>query len=651
MLIATAGHVDHGKTALVRALTGVDTDRLPEEKSRGLTIDLGFAYHPLDGGGVLGFVDVPGHERFIRNMIAGVPAIDYALLVVAADDGPMPQTVEHLAILGLLGVARGAIAVSKVDRVAAARVEEVGEAVHALARASVLEGAPLFPVSALAGSGLEALRAHLAREAAALPAREAAGGLRFAVDRAFSVHGAGLVVTGAVYAGRVAVGERLRVMPGGREVRVRGIEAAGHEQPSAQAGMRAALNLAGRGVDPRSVARGSWLVAPQAGPASERIDVWLEVLASEPAPLRQWTPVHVHHGAGFATGRVTLPGGGALAPGEAGFAQIVTAQALSAVHGERIVLRDTSGRRTVGGARVVDPYAPRRVRDRTARIAQLEALREPDPAAALAALLERSPDGVDPLAFAHGRNLDPAAMQRLAQACGATAADTPRGPRLVAPQAFAALVARLDAALAAHHEQHPDQVGPREAQLIGSVARGGARDLAAAALAQAVREGRVVRDGVALRLPAHRPALSPQDQVLWDRVARVLTADATKPPTVGDLAAGLELDRVLLLDFLERATRRGQLIRVAANRFLHPRAVARLAREAEALAGARGEAGFDARAYRDATGIGRNLTIDVLEYFDAMGLTRRAGDTRRVVRSSASLFGDAEPARTEAGNG
>jgi selenocysteine-specific elongation factor len=640
MLIATAGHVDHGKTLLVHALTGVDTDRLPEEKQRGLTIDLGFAYQTTDDGQVLGFVDVPGHERFIRNMIAGVPAIDFALLVVAADDGPMPQTLEHLAILDLLGVDHGAVVVSKCDRVEPARVEAVCEAVREVTAGSSLAGMPVFPLSAMTGEGMDALREHLAKEAAARQERHASGCMRFAVDRSFSVKGAGLVVTGAVYAGSIAAGDRLLLAGTDLEVRVRGIESAGASVENASAGMRCALNLAGRGVDARSVSRGHWLVSTDAGPVSDRFDVQLKLLGSESAPLKQWTPVHVHHGASFITGRVTLPGGEPIQPGEEGVAQIVTGRPVSAVYGERLVLRDTSGRRTLGGARIIDPYAPRRARDRQARLQLLEILREPDHGDALRGALQASPDGVDVERFAQGRNQTLTTIMECATSLGAVSIDTADGRRLVLPETFDALRAAVRSALTTWHETQPEAVGPRELELLGQLARGPSQGLAAAALSTLVRAGEVVRDGISLRLPGHQPSLSPVDAALWDRVSVHLTPEATKPPTVGDLATTLELDRVMLLDFLERSARRGQLIRVAANRFFHPRAVATLAQSAESLGHGEPGVGFDARRYRDATGIGRNLTIDVLEFFDVMGLTRRVGDTRKVIRTSSELFGN-----------
>ena len=374
MIVATAGHVDHGKTALVRALTGVDTDRLPEEKQRGLTIDLGFAYHPLDGGQVLGFVDVPGHERFVRNMLAGVGSVDLALVVVAADDGVMPQTREHAAILDLLGVTGCIAVVSKVDKVDAARAAEVGAEIESLLSATGMGGAEVHRVSALSGAGMDALAAALRQRALGLAARAANGRFRLCIDRVFTLKGAGLVVTGTVHAGTAHTGERLVVTPGGHEARIRGIHAQDRPAERARAGERCALNLSGRGLGPGTIARGDWVVDRAMHAPGDRIDVRLRVLPAETRALRHWTPVHVHLAASHSTARVAVLGAGGIAPGEDGRVQVVLDRPLHALAGDRIVIRDQSATRTMGGGTVIDPFSPKRGRARPARLAWLDAI-------------------------------------------------------------------------------------------------------------------------------------------------------------------------------------------------------------------------------------------------------------------------------------
>ncbi|HEY1259857.1 MAG TPA: selenocysteine-specific translation elongation factor, partial [Stellaceae bacterium] len=416
MILATAGHIDHGKTALVEALTGVDADRLPEEKRRGLTIDLGFAYATLPDGTELGFVDVPGHERFLPNMLAGVLSIDRVLLVVAADDGPRPQTIEHLDILELIGVAEITGVVTKIDRIAPERIAAVvGETGELLAAAGYADS-PIFPVSSRTGEGIGALREYLrgaARAAAHARASMPPRGLfRMPIDRAFSLPGVGLVVTGTAISGKVGLGDRLIVSPGGATVRVRSLHAQNHPIDSAAAGERCAVNIAGGFAEGGGPDRGDWLVAPERHAPAARIDLLLRASRHAPTALRDGLPVHFHIGAADVVGRLALLDRRAIPPGETGFAQIDLDRRVAALHADRVLLRDHAARHTLAGGSVIDPFAPRRGRRLPARLEMLEAMAPADPKAALAQLL--AADGVVDLArFALLRNLAPAELERL----------------------------------------------------------------------------------------------------------------------------------------------------------------------------------------------------------------------------------------------
>ena len=640
MLIATAGHVDHGKTVLVKALTGVDTDRLPEEKARGLSIDLGFAYHTRADGAVLGFVDVPGHERFIRNMLAGVAAIDYALLIVAADDGPMPQTREHLAILDLLGVEAGAVVVTKIDLVDASRTAAAAGRIEALVEGTGLEGAPVFPVSAVTGMGMAALHDHLGGLAARRRATGADTGTRFrlAIDRCFSVRGAGLVVTGAVFAGEVAVGDRLVLAPAGGGVRVRSIHAQSRPAERGVRGERCALNLAGTDLGRTEIRRGDWLTGEPAPGVSHRFDAEIRVLASEDRPLAHWTPMHVHAGAASFTGRAAVLEGRTISPGSRGLVQVVVDQPFVGVRGDRFILRDQSARRTIAGGAVLDPAGALRGRARPERISDLRALAASNPDAALARLLATTVNGVDLDHFADAWNLRPAEAEALFDRAGVEAVALARGRTVgFARGDWSALQEALLAAVHRTHEDSPERAGAVSAELARSAAR--SREVAAAAIGSLVRDGRLVREGRYLRAPEHEPRLSPRDAALWKKVSLHLVEDAVKPPVLAELAGTLGVDRSLLALFLGRSAGRGLLVRVAPNRFYHPAALRRLAEVAERLAAASEDHRFDAKTFRDTSGIGRNLTIQVLEYFDGAGLTRRIGDARIVVRRAEDLFG------------
>jgi selenocysteine-specific elongation factor len=645
VLVATAGHVDHGKTTLVRALTGIDTDRLPEEKRRGLTIDLGFAYRHLDDGTTLGFVDVPGHERFVRNMIAGIPAIDLGLLIVAADDGPMPQTREHLAILDLLGVSRGIVAVTKIDSVSPARALEVIAEARALVAGTGLADAPALGVSAETGEGMAELEHALLRAASASAPRPHGGGFRLAVDRCFTVPGAGVVVTGAVFAGRVALAERLRLVPGDLEVRVRGIRAQDREAEVGRAGERCALNVVGPSVARDAVHRGQWLVTPELATVGTHLDAHLRVLADAPRAVRHWTPVHLHHGAAAVPARVAMLEGHALEPGEEGLVQLVLERPIHAAAGDRLVLRDQSARETLAGGRVIDPLSARRDRSRPARLALLRALDTPVHEEALRHALEVAEDGLAPDAFGRARNLRAGETAALVEAVAAARVETDRGLLLTTRDRLAHAREALLAALDAFHAAHPDALGPDAAVLTMTPATVAGPGLRAGVLRALLREGAVRRAGRALMRADHRPSLPPEDQPLWDKLLGLVGPGVLQPPVITALREPLGLDAAATEAFLERCAARGLVVRAAPNRYLHHRAAATLAAVAEALGHETGR--FDARTYRDRAGIGRNFAIDLLEFFDAARLTRRIGDERVILAEAATLFGEGDAEAAE----
>ncbi len=641
MIVATAGHVDHGKTLLLKALTGVDTDRLPEEKKRGLSIDLGFAYRELPGGDILGFIDVPGHERFVRNMLVGVAAIDFVLFVVAADEGPMPQTAEHLAILDILGIERGAVALTKIDRAEPERIAEVTTQVQEILAPTSLSGIPIFPLSSLSGEGVEALNGHLTETALEIPPHPAGGRFRLAVDRCFTISGAGLVATGTVFSGTIGVGERLLLSPPGIEVRLRSLHAQNRDSQSGRAGQRCALNIAGN-VKRSDVQRGQWLLEAAVHAPVRRLDARLRVLPGEAKALRHWTPVHVHIGAADVTGRLALLRDRSLKPGQTALVQLVLDHQIGALRGDHFVLRDQSAKRTLGGGIVLDPFAPARGRARPQRLAYLEAMERESPGEALkAALAARPRDGVDLDRFARAWNLTAAEAEALGDRAGVVAIGGGGGGNDAIgldSGHWESLRAAVIGALRHWHRQKPDSAGPSEVALrLGIDEPVGAR-VFAALIRDLARQKVLLRDGAALRLPDHRPEMSAPDAALWQRLEPFLQEGGVRPPRLREVAAELGIDLKALTGFYGRAARQGLLLPVADNRYFPPAAVAELARIAEDLAGRSSDQAFTARQYRDAAGIGRNLAIEVLEYFDKVKFTARSGDNRRLRRPAAELF-------------
>ena len=639
MIVATAGHIDHGKTLLVKALTGVDADRLPEEKQRGLTIDLGFAYLPLEDGPTIGFVDVPGHERFIRNMLAGVSGIDLALLIVAADDGPMPQTEEHLAILDLLDIRRGAVAITKTDRVDEHRIAEVVDDIHVLLAGTSLDGAEMFQVSALKGVGVAELRRFLEDTAREIPSRTTGGGFRLAIDRNFNLKGAGLVVTGTVFAGETRPGDQLMVSPGGHEVRVRGIHAQNHESDTGAAGQRCALNLTGRGIGRDSISRGDWLLAPFLNSPTRRFDARLKILASENRPLRHWTPVHVHAGAVALTGRVALLGDRSIPPGEAALVQIVVDTATSVNFGDRFVIRDQSARRTIGGGRVIDPFAPGRGRRAPERLALLKATDHEDLGTALQAMCAAAPGGIDLDRLAVARNEAPPGIATTAANAGLVVTTTSNNDIAMTPGHWDQLRSTIVEEITKHHASASDSPGMalRELRVATGVTAG--MPLFAAAVADLVASGKLVQEGGVIRQADHQTALAPGDAALWDKVSPLLEAEDGRPPSVPDLADRLRMNVRDLERFLVKLGRQGLTVQVSRNRFMTPSMIRRLAGIAEKLAAETDAQRFTVRMFRDASALGRNLTIEVLEFFDRSGFTRRVGDERMILKPVADAFG------------
>ena len=633
MIVGTAGHIDHGKTALVKALTGVNADRWAEEQQRGITLDLGYAYQPLPSGDVLGFIDVPGHERLVHNMLAGATGIDYVLLVIAADDGPMPQTREHLEILDLLGLDRGAVALTKTDLAAPDRVDAVQAEIHNLLASTGLGQAQVFPVSAQTGSGIDALRAHLHQVAESAPPRSQAGRFRLAVDRRFTLSGAGTVVTGTVHAGTVGVGDELVLSPSGQSVRVRGIHAQNQPSDTGRAGQRCALNLAGPGLEKDAIERGDWVVHRDLHRPTGRFDALLRVLPDASRPLRHWTPVQVHLGPARLGARVAVLEGEAIDPGAEGLVQLVIEGQTHALHGDRFVLRDPSARRNLGGGFVLDDQPPARGRRRPERLTALRALCAADPFTALQGLLPHTERGIVLEDFAQAWNLEPdwAAAVNADHRLHRVAA--PKGTLVFDPVRWNGLRQRTLAELAAEHERHPDQIGPDRERLRRIAAPLLDRPAFAALIDELVAAGEAVLNAPWIHLPGHRVTLAPTDERLWlDHIRPMLSAHPFNPPRVRDIARALQLEEDRIRRLMRQLAGMGEVYRVALDHFYTRAAVADLAEIARELAERDGKA--LAAPFRDRIGTGRKVAIQILEFFDRIGYSRRIGDEHRIFADS-----------------
>ncbi|GAB5094567.1 selenocysteine-specific translation elongation factor [Caballeronia sp. HLA56] len=619
MIVGTAGHIDHGKTTLVRALSGVDTDRLKEEKARGISIELGYAYVPLGDGGVLGFIDVPGHEKLVHTMAAGACGIDFALVVIAADDGVMPQTREHLAILQLLGVKDGAVAVTKSDRVDAARLNEVHAEIAALLAGTALQDAPLFNINATRDddSGVAALNAHLHDVAMHWRARRDDGFFRLAVDRVFTLAGQGTVATGTVFAGQTKVGDTLALAPreGEAPVRVRSIHAQNRASETGRAGERCALNLAG--IEKDTLSRGDWILDARLARASERIDVELTLLADASPALTHWSPLHVHLGTMHRVAHIALLDGETLAAGQTARVQLVFDRPVCALPGDRFIVRNAQADKTVGGGRVLDPFAPARKRRTPQRHAWLDALTAMLDTGAIDELFAQSPYGLPRSLVEHlaGRTLG-----SMTQPDGLRSIPIHDDALLISVARWDALHACLTDALAAFHERFADEQGPDTARLRRMAAPLAPEALWRALIDDAVTLGTIARSGPWLHLPSHTVTLDAAEDALARVVLSSIEEGRFDPPWVRDLATthGVPEDAVRRL--LRKLSRRGDVFQVVRDLFYGRASIAALARLAAEHANANGAIG--AAAFRDASALGRKRAIQVLEFFDRVGYTR-----------------------------
>jgi len=636
MLVGTAGHIDHGKTSLIKRLTGRDTDRLPEEQKRGISIELGYAFVPLEGGPgpaqMLGFIDVPGHERFVHTMLAGATGIDFALLVVAADDGVMPQTDEHLDILLLLGVADGAIALTKTDAVAPERVAQVQAQLAARVAGTAAQDWPVFEVSSLTGAGVGELLQHLKDTGAARPQAATGGRFRMAVDRVFTLPGIGTVVTGTVHAGVVHVGDAVAIAPGphGKPLaaRVRSLHAQDRPAEAGVTGQRCALNLPG--LEKQQIERGMWVQDATLANETERIDATLHLSAQETRALASSQTVHIHHGTAEAMARVAVLDAAKMEPGDDALVSFTLDRPLAVARGDRFVIRDAAAQRTMGGGRVLDAQpagtAPRRGRRAPPRLAFLEHVRSDTPASALAAWLALQPVPLARLASLW--NLRDDERDALIAESGARVA----AGIAFSPQRWQDLREQALARIGETHEREPELPGVEQQRLRRIIAPAMDMDAFAAVVDELLAEGALVRRGAFLALPSHKAELGKEQRVRWERVKPLLLDRKFDPPRVRDIARETGIAETEVRTLLKTVARVGDVALVAHDHFFLTDAVRDLADIAAELAQQHRVA--RAAEFRDRIGTGRKLAIQILEFFDRVGYTRRVRDDHLIQRSN-----------------
>ncbi|MFG0283482.1 MAG: selenocysteine-specific translation elongation factor [Phycisphaerales bacterium JB039] len=618
--LGTAGHIDHGKTSLVRALTGVDTDRLPEEKRRGVTIDLGFAHLDV-GGAPVGIVDVPGHERFVRNMLAGASGVDVAMLVVAADDSVMPQTAEHLAILDMLDVSAGLIALTKIDLVEPSWLDMVEQDIRQAVRGTFLEPAPIVRCSAHTGVGLEELKVAIGAACRQARGRSADGPFRLAVDRSFVREGSGTVVTGTVWSGSAAVGAELEQQPHSRPVRIRGLQSHGAAVERIEAGQRAAILLSG--VHHSEIGRGDELTTPGMLAPAQSLLVRLRALAQSPLAIRHRMRVRLHLGTREVGARVRLLEGRELAPGQSGLAQLICAEPVVALGRQPLVIRAESPVVTIGGGRVLlgrRMALPRRREATLVRLAQLESGACVEAASWLRGLAVH---GAGELVRDTG--LGRAEVDGAIEGLCAKGALVPLGAGLLHSDRAAELDGLITRALEALHEEAPAAPALPLSRLLQRLDFL-EKDLVEQCARRLADRGEVALDGGMIALAGRGPKLSPRQKQAAQRLLDALDDAGFSPPTGAALASALDLRDAELRQLLEMQAALGQLAHLGAGLYLHSKWEAELRRRViERLAGG---ASMLVADLRDLLGTSRKYAVPICEYLDRIGMTRRVGDER-----------------------
>ncbi len=629
IIVGTAGHIDHGKSTLIEALTGTHPDRLEEEKRRGITIDLGFAF--LEDGGVrFGFVDVPGHERFVKNMLAGASGIDLVLLVISADEAIKPQTREHFEICRLLGVKRGVIALTKSDLVDAQSRELARMEVEEFVKGSFLANAAIVPVSAKNGDGLRELKKALEQAASQITEKDAGRYFRLPVDRSFPVKGFGTVVTGTLISGQVAVGDEVELLPEGKRLRVRGLETGGKSVERAEAGQRTAVNLAA--VEHTALQRGMVIAAPGRFRATRRVDVRLALLASSP-PLKHRARVHFHAGTSETIGEVYLYERSELAPAGSSLAQLRLQDDVVLVKGDRFIVRQFSPVVTIGGGEVLDPLARRPARKDTGRVAFLETLEHGSREDAVRAMTERNVLGVPGSEIVARTGWLERELQEAANNLAAAKAIRMVSAEpllLFSEPRFREMCETLCLRVEKFHKENPLSPGMTREDLRATLGKRVRPETFRSALEELVEQKRLTVQADLVKTPGSEITLTPEEERARQQIAQAFQKAGLAVPTVKEVLAQLSIESRRAEKILQMLLREKVLVRVSADLIFHTEALGKLT---ALLAGYKKSKGqrIGVPSFKELTGISRKYAIPLLEYLDRQRLTRRAGDERVIL--------------------
>jgi selenocysteine-specific elongation factor len=635
-IIGTAGHIDHGKTSLIKALTGQDTDRLKEEKERGISIDLGFAHLDLPDGTSAGVVDVPGHERFIKNMLAGAHGIDLVLFTVAADDGVMPQTEEHLDIVHLLGVKSALFAITKADLVPAARIAEVEEEIDILTLGTVLENSPKLAVSSVTGQGIAELKERIGQILGGIDKPPPGGYFRLPVDRAFVLQGHGVVVTGTALSGEIRAGEQVRCLPGDHLFRVRSLQVHGKAVDRAGWGQRVAMNLTG--PERSDIARGHVICHEKIFLTTDRFDAYLEVRPAASKGIKNHQRVRVHLGAAERLGKIAILGEGAkIEPKQSSYSQITLTEPLLALRGDHFIVRDETARRTLAGGVIVNPWAKRHKRGEAELEQRLQALHRGDLAELTAAFVDGSEAFALSIDSIHQfLNVREEAVRGAVDRVKSLRAVNAEGEKVYTTESkWQRMKERMLATLKDFHASHPLAPGMDMEELRGKLAYDLAPKLFRVVVDSLIQEKLIAKGDNLVRLTSHQVKLGGQEKALMDKIQKILGEEPLAPPDLKEIEKQAGVPRNRLNEVIRLLERDGSVVRVTSDMYFLSSAIDQLRTMLKKFLAEKGE--MPAAAFRDLIGSSRKYTIPLLEYFDRDGLTIRIGDVRRLKSQSPPI--------------
>ena len=633
IILGTAGHIDHGKTTLIKAVSGTDTDRLKEEKQRGITIELGFASIDLPSGIHLGVVDVPGHEKFVKNMVAGASGIDVVVMVIAADEGVMPQTREHLEICHLLGVAHGFVALTKTDMVDEEWLELVTEDVSEFSEGTFLENAPIVPVSSTTGEGLDAFVRTLDEYCTQLPEREPSNLFRLPADRVFTIKGFGTVITGTLISGKIATGEPVMIYPSGIKTKVRGLQV--HDQSVAQAetGQRTAINF--QGIEKANVSRGDVVARPDTLRSSYMLDVDLLLLESNERPIKNREQVRLHTGTSEIACNVILLDREDLIPGEQAIVQLRLDEPVACVRDDRFVLRSYSPVRTLGGGRILNPVPRKHKRYRTQAVERLQTLMTDDPATLInfhvqeAAYTELSLTDLSIMTNLSTKRLDAAIQDLLSRQILIQTDKEPR--RYIHQETLEHFKAQAIEQLSRHHRKHPLKTGMPKGELKSKFPPVLSNKLFNQLIHRMVQADAICQTENTIRLPDHEVRLAEDESDLKEKILAVYEREGLQPPLFKDLVNHLNIRAETAKNIVMHLVDEGKLVKAKDDLFFHQQVLAGLQDKLVSYLKSNGE--IDTPAFKEMTGASRKYTIPLLEYFDSANVTIRVGDARKLRRS------------------